>query len=342
MRPAVWPRADRAQARLLHVDPQSGALDDRRVAELPALLRPGDALIVNDAATLPASLFGSTSEGRVELRLLGPGASLERWPAVVFGAGDWRHRTEDRPVPPALRSGETIEFGHGLRASVERVSPLSPRLLDLRFNQDGAALWSLLYRVGRPVQYSHLVGPLSLWDVQTPFGARPWAVEMPSAGRPLGLALLGTLRAKGVQLAAITHAAGLSATGDPALDAALPLPERYEVTQATVTAIENTRGRRGRVVAVGTSVVRALEGAAQNCGGVLQAGEGTTELRLGPATQRHVVDGLLTGVHEPGTSHYELTRAFAPDSLLGAAHRFAEQSGYLGHEFGDYELLLAA
>ena len=342
MRPAVWPRADRGQARLLHVDPLSGALVDRRVAELPALLRSGDALVVNDAATMPASLFGSTSKGPVELRLLGPGESLERWPAVVFGAGDWRRRTEDRPAPPALRPGDAIELGDGLRATVAAVSPLSPRLIDLRFNQRGAALWSLLYRVGHPVQYSHLVGPLSLWHVQTPFGARPWAVEMPSAGQPLGLALLGELRAKGVALAAITHAAGLSATGDPLLDAALPLPERYEITQATVTAIEQARARRGRVVAVGTSVVRGLEGAAQNGGGVLRAGEGVTGLRLGPATQLCVVDGLLTGVHEPGSSHYELTRAFAPDALLGAAHRFAEQSGYLGHEFGDYELLLAA
>jgi len=342
VRPAVWPRADRGQARLLHVDPRSGTLSDGSVAELPALLRTNDVLVVNDAATLPASLFGSTSEGRVELRLLGPGVALERWPAVAFGAGDWRRRTEDRPAPPTLREGQAIEFGHGLWASVERVSPLSPRLLELRFNEDGAALWSLLYRVGRPVQYSHLAGPLSLWDVQTPFGARPWAVEMPSAGRPLGLALLGALRVKGVELAAITHAAGLSATGDPALDAALPLPERYEVTQATVTAIEQGRARRGRVVAVGTSVVRALEGAVQNGGGVLRAGEGVTELRLGPAAALHVVDGLLTGVHEPGSSHYELARAFAPAALLDSAHRFAEQNGYLGHEFGDYELLLAA
>lgn len=342
MRPAVWPRADRGEARLLHVDLRSGALSDRTVAELPALLRTGDALVVNDAGTLPASLLGDTARGPVELRLLGPGDTTGRWPAVVFGAGDWRQRTEDRPAPAPLGPGDTIELRHGLRAVVERVAPLSPRLLEIRFLESGALLWSLLYRAGRPVQYSHLVGPLSLWHVQTPFSARPWAVEMPSAGRPLGLGLLAELKAKGIALAGITHAAGLSATGDPVLDAALPLPERYEVGESAVATITQARVRRGRVVAVGTSVVRALEGAAQNGGGVLQAGEGVTELRLGPTTRRRVVDGLFTGVHEPGTSHFELTRAFAPDALLGTAHRHAESSGYLGHEFGDYELLLAA
>jgi S-adenosylmethionine:tRNA ribosyltransferase-isomerase len=261
---------------------------------------------------------------------------------VLFGAGDWRQRTEDRPPPPVLAAGAPVELAHGLRALVESVSPVSSRLLAIRFEQDGAELWSLLYRAGRPVQYSHLLGPLALWDVQTAYASRPWAAEMPSAGRPLGVGLLAALRDRGVSVASVTHAAGLSSTGDAALDAALPLPERYEVGAEAVAAVDQAHARQRRVIAVGTSVVRALEGAAENGGGVLLACEGVTDLRLGPGTPRRVVDGLLTGVHEPGTSHFELLRAFASDDVLQRAHEHASRSGYLGHEFGDYELLLAA
>jgi len=337
----VWPRAQDA-ARLLHVDTGSGRFADAAMAALPGLLRAGDLLVVNDAATLPASLHGRSPAGPVELRLAGTPGADQRWPAVAFGDGDWRQRTEDRPPPPPLRKGDGVEFAHGLRAVVERVSALSPRLVELSFLAQGERLWALLYRAARPVQYSHLVGPLALWHVQTPFAARPWAVEMPSASRAIGGELLAALAERRVLLAAVTHAAGLSATGDTLLDAALPLPERYEVGAPAVRAIEETRARKGRVVAAGTSVVRALEGAAQNAAGELRAGAGVTDLRIGPDSKRLVVDGLLTGIHDPGTSHFEPLRAFAGEALLRQANSHAERSGYLGHEFGDYALLLAA
>jgi S-adenosylmethionine:tRNA ribosyltransferase-isomerase len=136
----------------------------------------------------------------------------------------------------------------------------------------------------------------------------------------------------------VTHAAGLSSTGDPALDARLPLPERFEVAQATVDAVTETHARNGRVVAVGTTVVRALESAA--LGGPLRAQSGDTGLRIGPGFRARVVDGLLTGMHEPDSSHFALLAAFAPRELLAAAHRHAEAVGYLGHEFGDVALVL--
>ncbi len=126
----------------------------------------------------------------------------------------------------------------------------------------GDALWAALYREGRPVQYSYLAHDLPLWAVQTVYAARPWAFEMPSAGRPLSWEILLALRRKGVRWASLTHAAGLSSTGDPAIDAALPLAERYDIPAATVRAVADTRARGGRVIAVGTTVVRALEGAA--------------------------------------------------------------------------------
>jgi S-adenosylmethionine:tRNA ribosyltransferase-isomerase len=334
VRPAGWPRAE---ARLLRLDTGSERLADHGLPELPSLLRRGDLLVVNDAATLPASLFANSRFGTIELRLCGPAGERGTWPAVAFGDGDWRQRTEDRPAPPPLHKGDGVEFAQGLRAVVEGVSDRSPRLLELRFLCERDAFWRLLYAAGRPVQYSHLVGPLSLWHVQTPFAARPWAVEMPSASRGIGTRLLQALGESGIGVAAVTHAAGLSATGDPLLDAALPLPERYEVGEATRRAVDATRSRGGRVVAAGTSVVRALESSARD-----GASAGSTDLRIAPDTELRVVDGLLTGIHEPGTSHFELTRAFASAPLLDAARQHAERSGYLGHEFGDYALLLAA
>jgi S-adenosylmethionine:tRNA ribosyltransferase-isomerase len=340
MTPAAWPRADRQDARLLHIAPGAASFRDRRFADLPSLLAAGDLLVVNDAATLPASLRGRTEAGEVEVRLASEGATPSCWTAVLFGAGDWRQRTEDRPSPPALGTGAVVDFARDLSARIERVFPLSPRLVDLRFDREGEELWSALYRVGRPVQYSYLCGPLSLGQVQTTFGARPCSVEMPSAGRPLTTALLRDLRRRGVEVAALTHAAGLSACGDPAVDAALPFPEAYAIPAATVEAIRRTREAGGRVVAVGTTVVRAIEGSAADHGGEVRAGAGLTGLRITKGFAPAVVDGLLTGLHEPATSHFELLRAFAPEAVLRAAHRHAESHRYLGHEFGDACLVL--
>jgi S-adenosylmethionine:tRNA ribosyltransferase-isomerase len=281
----------------------------------------------------------------LEVRLAGPPADDQpggRWPAVLFGAGSWRERTEDRPAPPRLAPGDRIAFADGtLAAEVIAVSPLSPRLVELRFDREGDALWAALYRLGRPVQYSYLRGPLALWHVQTAYGARPWAVEMPPAGRPLRLPLLRELQHRGIAVASLSHASGLSSTGDPALDAALPFPERSDVPAAAVAAVVRARTAGGRVVAVGTSVVRALEGRAAE-GDPLRPGPGTTGLRITPGYPLRIVDGLLTGLHEPGESHFELLQAFAPAALLEAAVRQAGASGYLGHEFGDLSLILPA
>jgi S-adenosylmethionine:tRNA ribosyltransferase-isomerase len=142
-----------------------------------------------------------------------------------------------------------------------------------------------------------------------------------------------------VRLARLTHAAGLSATGDPAIDAALPLPERYEIPGETVRAIERTRSLGGRVVAVGTSVVRALEDSAWRYGRV-RAGAQLAELLLDETTAPTVVSGLLTGIHMPGESHYRLLSAFANGATLAAAAALAQSKHYRLHEFGDAALFL--
>ncbi|MGE0453160.1 MAG: S-adenosylmethionine:tRNA ribosyltransferase-isomerase [Vicinamibacteria bacterium] len=338
MSPARERRWRPQQLRLLRVDAARAVRDDATLAELPRLLSPGDLLVVNDAATLPASLRGHDESGaEIELRLLAEDEDGD-WSAALLGAGDWRTRTENRPLPPSVVAGAALRFGK-LRARVLELSPLSPRLLRLRFEARGDALWRALYRLGRPIQYSHLARDLELWEAQTAYAGRPWAVEAPSAGLGLTPGLILELRRAGVGVRSLTHAAGVSATGDPAIDAALPLPERFEIPESTASAVRAARAARGRVVAVGTSVVRALETAAADGGG-LSATAGISRLRIGPAHRLRAVDGLLTGVHEPGTSHHELLQAFLPRPALDAALAQAEASGYLGHEFGDLLLLL--
>jgi S-adenosylmethionine:tRNA ribosyltransferase-isomerase len=352
MRPAHGYPDRRDDVRLLVIDPaapEGAGLRETRTPALPVLLAPGDLLVVNDAATLPASLRGTDEAGRpVEARLLAArgGWRVEagsppptRFVAVLFGAGDWHTRTEDRPPPPELAEGARLRFG-ALAATVGRQATLSPRLVELRFDDDGDALWAALYKEGRPVQYAHLAHDLPLWAVQTVYATRPWAFEMPSAGRPLSWEILLALRRRGVRWASLTHAAGLSATGDPAIDAALPLPEAFEIPPATARAVAETRAHDGRVVAVGTTVVRALEGAAQQHGGAIRAGRGETDLRITPAFRPRVVDGILSGAHAAHESHFQLLAAFAGSDLLAAAAAHAERAGFLTHELGDSMLVL--
>jgi S-adenosylmethionine:tRNA ribosyltransferase-isomerase len=339
---AAWPREEADGGRLLAVDARAGAIADRTVRDLPSLLRRGDLLVVNDSATLPASLPGEVAGERVEVRLV---AALDdgTWAAALLGAGDWRQRTEDRPAPPRLPVGSRLAFGAGaaaLSAEVVGVSGATPRLVRLRFHGEADAVWPALYRAGRPVQYSYLRAPLALWHVQTAFAARPWSVEMPSAGRPLTWEVLAGVRARGVAVASITHGAGLSSTGDPVIDAALPLAERYDVPGATVAAAGRAQAAGGRVIAVGTTVVRALEGAAARNRGRLAAGGGWTSLRIGAGFEARVVDGILSGIHAPAESHFDVLRAFAPGDLLLRAHAHAEREGYLAHEFGDSMLVV--
>ncbi|MCC7536290.1 MAG: S-adenosylmethionine:tRNA ribosyltransferase-isomerase [Deltaproteobacteria bacterium] len=324
---------------MLVVDPSNGCAEHARVAALPRYLRAGDLLVVNDAATIPASLRGETMGGEpLEVRLLSR-RDDGTWRVVLFGRGDWRTRTEDRPAPPELAIGARLRVG-GEVAEVASVSARSVRLVDLRFSAPSSSVWRAIYRAGAPVQYAYVRDALHLWDVQTAYAGEPLAVEMPSAGRPLSWSVLLELRRRGVALACVTHAAGLSSTGDEALDEALPLDEELVVSAATVRAVKETRARGGRVVAVGTSVVRALEGNAHAHRGELVATRMRTSLRIGPGFVPRIVSGLLSGVHERGTSHLDLVSAFVDGATLDEAYRSAEHEGYRIHELGDVCLVL--
>ena len=359
MRPARTYPDRRDDVRLLVIDPaapEGAGLYETRTPALPELLAPGDLLVVNDAATLPGSLRGTDEAGRpIEARLVaargapsdssGHGQSPPaRFAAVLFGAGDWHTRTEDRPPPPELADGARLRFG-ALAATVARHATLSPRLVELRFDLDGDALWAALYREGRPVQYSHLAHDLPLWAVQTVYAARPWAFEMPSAGRPLSWEILLALRRRGVRWASLTHAAGLSATGDPA-------HRRRAAARRGVRDPRRDRARRRRDARPRRPRRRRRDDRRARARGRPPAGRPGDESAGARRPRRD------RPAHHPGpsarasstascrarTPRTRATSSCWPRSrartLLAAAAAHAERAGFLTHELGDSMLVL--
>jgi S-adenosylmethionine:tRNA ribosyltransferase-isomerase len=341
MSAAARPVQRPSDAKLLVVD-SSGRIHHVTRTALIDFLQSGDLLVANDAATLPASLRGTHVEsGReIEVRLAGR-ASLEvnavsTFSAVVFGAGDYHTRTEDRPLPPPLSPGDRLTLGP-LIATVVKVLG-HPRLVSIRFDGEPDAIWAGIAHHGRPIQYAHLPEPLALWDVWTVIAGAPAAFEPPSAGFALDWKLLAALHARGIHFATITHAAGISSTGDEHLDKRLPFDEPYDIPARTAEAIARARRGGHRVVAVGTTVVRALEHASAG-DGFVRTGCGIATGRINAATHLSVVDAVLSGVHEPGTSHYDLLRAFIDDETLARATAEMDVRAYRTHEFGDSVLI---
>jgi len=330
-------------ARLLIVDPQGRIVDTLRTQLIEAI-RPGDVIVANDAATLPASLravherAGAPIEVRLSARRSLDPEDVRLLDVVVFGAGDHRTRTEDRPPPPALRAGDRLRF-RDVTAVIEALLD-HPRFVRIAFEASPAVVWRLLARDGRPIQYAHMRDSLALWDVWTPIAALPAAFEPPSAGFAIDWQFLAQLRAKGATFVTLTHAAGISSTGDRELDRRLPFDEPYFIPHATARAIAEAQAQRRRVIAIGTTVTRALEHAAGR-DGIVRSGPGLANQRLGHATRLRSVDAILSGTHEVGTSHYELLRAFIDDDVLRAVNATLETAGYRTHEFGDSILIEA-
>ena len=320
-----------------------------RTASLPRELRAGDLVVVNDAATLPSLLRATTAGGEpVEVRLAAhvlPGNDPSdadvgnTMAAVLFGAGDTTMRTEERGAPPRVAVGDKLKIGESLEATVVSVSAKHARLCTLQFSR--ARMGSGIFEVGVPVQYAYIEKPLSIHHVTPVFAAEPWAFEPASAGLTLDFHTLAEIRAGGVDLATITHAAGLSSLGDPELDGELPFPELSRVSKETADRVRVTKANGGRVVAIGTTVTRALESAAVAGTRLIEPRAGLTSLRLSEAYELRVVDAVLTGMHVPGESHHELLAAFQDRDVLLAGCELAERLEYRSHEFGDTMLVFA-
>jgi S-adenosylmethionine:tRNA ribosyltransferase-isomerase len=331
--------ADRRSAKLLTVDSGGGVRHLPRGA-LGSVFEPGDLVVANDAATLPASLKGQrcTSGEPIEVRLAAwvEAGDPTQFVAIAFGAGDHRTRTEDRMPPPSLLPGDRLALGPLVATVAQQLN--HPRLFRLRFPADHATVFSGLAQHGRPIQYAHVPEPLALWDIWTGIAADPVAFEPPSAGFALDWRTLAAWRERGIGFTTVRHAAGISSTGDPELDLRLPFDEPYRIPEPTAAAIKHAKSRGGRIVAVGTTVVRALESAA-NAGGSVKAGNGVACGRLSGDTPLRVVDSILTGVHQPGESHFSLLQAFANNAVLDRILAACREHGYRTHEFGDSVLI---
>jgi S-adenosylmethionine:tRNA ribosyltransferase-isomerase len=336
---AAADRRDRPSAKLLALE-ASGTVRHHARADLASIFEAGDVVVANDAATLPASLSGVHAEtgASVEIRLAAwvTGGDPTRFAAIAFGAGDHRTPTERRTPPPRFHRGDHLVLGP-LTAFVERVAD-HPRLLERRFLGSRETVVAGIARHGRPIQYAHVPAPLALWDVWTNVAADPVAFESPSAGFALDWRTLGAWRQRGIEFATLTHAAGISSTGDASLDRRLPFDEPYVIPERTANLVRRAKAFGRRVVAIGTTVVRALEDSARD-DGLVHAGEGIARNRIGSETRLRVVDAVLTGIHQPGESHYELLRAFVEDQTLLRVSAIADEAGYRGHEFGDSMLV---
>ncbi len=289
---------------------------------LANFLQPGDLLIVNRSATLAASLAAEGSLGRFVLNL-----------SSDYGGGVWLAEPRwgfGKPGPLPLSVGETFAAA-GLRGTFLHPYPGLPRLWFVRFEGDVAAA---LAEHGVPIRYGYVETPYPLTAYQTLFADLPGSAEMPSAARPFTERVVRDLNAKGVARATITLHTGVSS-----LEASDTLyPEPFSVPAETVAAIHRTKAAGGRVVAVGTTVVRAVESAFY--GGALHATEGFTRLYVRPGRGVRVIDGLITGFHAPEASHLEMLYALAGEALIQDAYNEALAAGYLWHEFGDSHLIL--
>jgi S-adenosylmethionine:tRNA ribosyltransferase-isomerase len=329
----------RRSAKLLIID-SDGRIRHLPRAALASLFNRGDLVIANDAATLPASLTGfhCPSGKPIEVRLAAWVSIHDptQFTAIAFGAGDHRTRTEDRMSAPPLSPNDHLLLGP-LAGIVERLLEHT-RLFRLRFLGDRASVFAALARHGRPIQYAHEPEPLALWDVWTKVAADPIAFEPPSAGFALDWRTQSVWRQRGVGFATLTHAAGISSTGDPRLDLQLPFDEPYCIPRRTVSAINHAKSKSRRVIAVGTTVVRALE-SATNADGSVHVGNGVAKGRIGRNTRIRTVDAILTGVHRPDESHFGLLEAFVDDPVLAKISQAFINHGYRPHEFGDSILI---
>jgi S-adenosylmethionine:tRNA ribosyltransferase-isomerase len=293
----------------------TGSVTHHTFDALPSLLLPGDLLVVNNSATLPAAIAVN--------------ADLTVHFSTPLPDGCWL--VEFRSHNGLGVTPENLNLPAG--AVLRTVSPVSSRLWRARLS---VAVVPYLIKHGTPIRYSYVTQPWDISRYQTVFARIPGSAEMPSASRPFSDRVVTELVARGVLITPLTlhtGVASLEADEDP-------YPEPYDVPPATARLVNYVRSNGGRVIAAGTTVVRALETVVADSGQVV-AGAGWTSHVVTPETGVRAVDGLLTGLHEPRSSHLRMLAAFAGPELLSACYEEAIRSGYLWHEFGDVHLLLA-
>jgi S-adenosylmethionine:tRNA ribosyltransferase-isomerase len=306
-----------------------GGIEHERFAELGRFLSPGDLLVVNTSATLAAAVDGTRADGRPVTVHFSTALDDGSWVVEVRPHGDASGPVED------ARAGDAVALPDAVRLVLLAPRPEGQRRLWQAAAGVEGGVPAYLGRHGRPIRYSYVPNSLPLADYQTVFAREPGSAEMPSAGRPFTADIVTDLVTRGVVIAPVQLHTGVSSQepGEP------PQPERYRVPEPTARLVNMTRAWGGRVVAVGTTVTRALESAADELGVVRERAD-WTDLVLGPDRPTRVVTGLITGWHAPGASHLELLEAVAGAELVDRAYAAAVRARYLWHEFGDSCLLL--
>jgi S-adenosylmethionine:tRNA ribosyltransferase-isomerase len=309
----------RDEVQLLVTQCEGGTHAHAQFVDLPMYLRTGDLLVVNDSATLPAALRAQRANGE----------TLALHLSTRIDQRIWMVEPRDTVV-----CGEELRLADGGSAvMIAPVEPEHPRVWYAWF-QVPLAMPEYLMRVGEPIRYSYVTERFPLRDYQTMFAHEPGSSEMPSAGRPFTPRVVSRTQQLGIELATITLHCGVASYELPER----PGTERYAVPRATAEAVNAARRDGRRVIAVGSTVLRALE-SAFNAGEVV-ASSGWTGIVIDEQSRLNAVDGLLTGFHSAGATHQSLLRAFLDRRTLDEAYAQAAERGYYSHEFGDVHLIL--
>lgn len=301
-----------------------------RFIDLKSILQPGDLLVVNESATLPASLPAQGKIGQFRLNL-----------STNYGANLWLTEPRWSPAKPGplddLVTGEKIQVA-GLEARLISPFPGLPRLWFVQFEGD---VCQAMQRAGQPIRYSYLQEAYGLKHYQTLFARVPGSAEMPSAAYPFTTRVVKELAERGIEFAGIVLHTGVSSLEVEAdeIDDHPLYPEPYWVPRVTAEAVNEARANGRRVITVGTTVIRALESAWD--GRQVRASAGFTRLYVRPGRPVNSVDGLLTGLHEPLTSHLALLYTIGGQALIREAYAEAVREKYRWHEFGDSHLILS-
>ncbi len=319
--PAEARGAGRDDVRLLMTGGYDGQAVHARFTQLPELLAPGDLLVLNASATLPAALDATRADGtRIALHI------STHLPADL---------TVVEPRSTVATAGERLLLADGAHAILLTPYRSSRRLWIATLDIGSRGLIAFLQRHGKPIAYPYVNGAWPIESYQNVYATEPGSAEMPSAGRPITRALLAQLSDCGVETATLLLHTG---TASPERDEP-PYEEYYDVPAGTVAAVRRARAAGRRVIAVGTTAVRALESAA-DADGEIAASHGWTDLVISADRPVRFVDGLLTGFHEPRSTHLAMLEAIAGRAHIAHAYAAALAGGYLWHEFGDSHLML--
>ena len=326
----------RDQVRLLVSRTATSEVSQHVFGDLPDLLLPGDLLVVNNSATLPAAVPVSGGAG-------GQADELTVHFSTAMAEGDWLvELRSDHGARPSSAAAAGLRLALPGGVELTLTAPFSRRLWRARLS---AAVIPYLRKYGRPIRYSYVPVPWPVETYQTVFATRPGSAEMPSASRPFTPDIVTRLVSRGIAIAPVTLHTGVSSLEGHES----PYPESFDVPAPTARVVNLTRRAGGRVIAAGTTVVRALETAALGSAAAPDGSSRPSSVRAAAGWTSHVVtrqtgvtvvDGLLTGLHEPQSTHLWMLAAFAAEDLLSRTYQTAASSGYRWHEFGDVHLLL--